>query len=99
MLFIVIVLALIMYCGLYMMWEAAQSQLDGTASILRALNNMLFMPQEAVFVIFRGLILLALFYVIADFFMSSAKRIRRRRPITQTLKYTFNEDDSHTRRE
>ena len=99
MLFIVVVLALVMYCGLYLMWEAAQSQLDGTASILRAFNNMLFMPQDLVFVIFRGLVLLAIFYVLADLFLTSAKRVKRRRPITQTLKSTFNEDDSHTHRE
>ncbi len=72
---------------------------NGTASILRAFSNMLFMPQDSVFVILRGLIVIALCYVIADFLMSSAKRAKRRRPITQTLKSTFNEDDSHTHRE
>ena len=77
MLFVVVILAFVMYCGLYLVWEAAQSRLDGTTAILRAVNNMLFMPQESIFVILRGLIVIALCYVIADFFMSSAKRICR----------------------
>jgi uncharacterized metal-binding protein len=82
-----------------LVWEAAQSQLDGTASLLRAVNNMLFMPQEVVFVILRGLIIVAMLYVIADFFMASAKRnARRRRPITQSLKSTFHESNDFTSR-
>lgn len=99
MLFLVVIIAFVLYCGLYLLWESAQSQLDGTASLMRAVTNMLFMPQDIVFVILRGLIVVVFFYVLADFFMSSAKRLKRRRPITQILKYTFKEDDSHTRRE
>ncbi|MDF2439535.1 MAG: hypothetical protein JWN98_519 [Abditibacteriota bacterium] len=99
MLFVVVIIAFVMYCGLYLLWESAHTQLDGTASILRALSHMLLMPQEAIFVILRGLIILTFLYAIADFVFSSAKRIKRRRPITQVLRATFNEDDSHTRRE
>ena len=100
MLFIVIVVAFIMYAGLYMVWVAAQSRLDNSTTILRAISDMLFMPDHLVFMILRSVIFLALFYVIADFFMNSAKRsLKRRRPETQNLKATFNRDDSHIYRD
>jgi Tfp pilus assembly protein PilO len=100
MLFIVIILAFIFYIGLYLLWMSMQARLDSSTSILRAITEMLFVPDHLVFMILRSLIFLALFYVIADFFLNSAKRgLKRRRSNTQNLKATFNTDDSHIYRD
>ncbi len=100
MLFIVIILAFIFYIGLYLLWMSMQSRLDSSTSILRTISELLFVPDHEVFMILRSLIFLALFYVIADFFLNSAKRgLKRRRSNTQSLKATFNTDDSHVYRD
>jgi hypothetical protein len=100
MLFIVIVLAFIMYAALYMLWAAAQTQLNSSTAILRTITDMLFMPGDLVFMILRSVIFLAFFYVVADFFVNSAKRgLKRRRPETQRLKATFDHDNSHVYRD
>jgi uncharacterized metal-binding protein len=102
MLFVVCLIALVIYAVLYVVWEMTQNQVQVTAMpLLRALNNALFMPDNLVFVIFRGLILLTLFYVIADFFLTSAKRgLRRRQNREQkALMPTYRETNSHIYRD
>jgi surface polysaccharide O-acyltransferase-like enzyme len=100
MLFIVIIIAFILYAGLYMLWVAAQTRLDSSTAILKAISDMLFVPDHLVFMILRSVIFLALFYVVADMFMNSAKRtLKRRREPTQNLKATFNTDNSHIYRD
>ncbi|PQV62576.1 hypothetical protein B1R32_12814 [Abditibacterium utsteinense] len=69
--------AFIFYVGLYLLWESSQSRLDSTAAILRSINNMLWLPQNTVFTIFRGLLLVAMLYVVGDFIFSAAKRAKR----------------------
>ncbi len=102
MLFVVLLIAFAIYAILYVMWEMAQSHLTvATMPLLRAFNNALFMPGNLVFVIFRGLILLTLFYVIADFLLSSAKRgLKRRQNREQkALVPTYQETNSHIYRD
>lgn len=98
MLFVVVLIAFVLYTVLYVLWEMAQGRLEGTTMpVLRAVNHALLMPDDLVFVILRGLILLTLFYVVADFFLSSAKRglKRRRNNEPKALKPTYREDNSH----
>lgn len=71
--------AFIFYVGLYLLYESTQTRLDSASAVLHALNNMLWLPQTTVFMIFRGVLLAATFYVIADLVRSAAKRAARKR--------------------
>ena len=75
--------AFIFYVGLYLIYESTQMRLDSVDAVLRALNNMLWLPQNTVFTILRGLLIIATIYVICDFFVSGAKRITRKRDNTK----------------
>lgn len=71
--------AFLFYVGLYLLYESTQMRLDSANAVLKALNNMLWLPQTTVFTIFRGLLLIATLYVVVDFLVSSAKRATRKR--------------------
>jgi len=71
--------AFLFYVGLYLLWESNRVPLDSTAAILRVLNDMLWLPQTTVFVIFRGILLVAMLYIVGDFIFSSARRATRKR--------------------
>ncbi len=71
--------AFIFYVGLYLLWESTQVPLDSVEAVLRAFNSMMWLPQNTVFMIFRGVLLIAVLYVIGDFIFSTAKRATRRR--------------------
>jgi uncharacterized metal-binding protein len=78
--FIVALLAaFVFYVGLYLLYESTQVRLDSASAVLHALNNMLWLPQNTVFTIFRGLLFIATLYVVGDFLLSAAKRATRRR--------------------
>jgi uncharacterized metal-binding protein len=79
MLIIALLGAFFFYVALYLIWESSQSRLDSVAAVLHALNNMMFLPQNVVFTIFRGLLFIAACYVVADMFRSAAKRATRKR--------------------
>lgn len=71
--------AFLFYVGLYLLYESTQMRLDSASAVLHALNNMLWLPQTTVFMIFRGVLMVATFYVVGDFFYSAAKRATRKR--------------------
>ncbi len=71
--------AFVFYVGLYLIYESTQVRLDSVDAVLRALNSMLWLPQTTVFVIFRGILLIATLYVVGDFLLSAVKRATRRR--------------------
>ena len=79
MLIVALLGALMFYVALYLLWSASQVPLDSLAAVLRTLNRMLWMPENLVFTIFRGLILAAALYVFADFIVSFARRATRKR--------------------
>ena len=71
--------AFLFYVALYLIWTSMQVRLDSVSAVLRAINAMMWAPESVVFTIFRGLIIAATFYVVADFLVSAAKRLTRRR--------------------
>ena len=71
--------ALIFYVALYLIWTSTQVPLNSLDAVFRALNRMLWLPENVVFTIFRGLILVAILYVVADFIISAAKRAAKRK--------------------
>lgn len=79
MVIVALVGALVFYVGLYLLWESTQVRLDSVEAVLRALNKMMWMPENLVFFIFRGLLLVAILYVVADLLIAAAKRATRRR--------------------
>jgi len=74
MLFIALILAACLYVALYLLWQASQPHLNNSTSFLRLINDMIVSPQEDIFVILRGLILIVFFYVAADFLYSTVRR-------------------------
>lgn len=100
MLFIAIVLVLLVYAGIYLIWDAANVSLDGSASVLHSLSNAFFRPDHEVFFILRSLLIIALLYVIADYFFSTGKRaLRRRKREADTVQATFTETANHAYRD
>ena len=101
--FIIIVVALVVYFGLYLLWESANISLHGPEAFLRSLNHALFMPDNVVFLIFRGLILLSIFYFVADYFLVKVKVARRKAKQSQNevkdLTPTFVEKPTHVYRD
>ena len=78
MLILVLIGAILFYVGLYLLWELSQSRLNTVENWLHAINNMAVMPDNLVFVILRGLILVVALYVVSDFLMATAKRTKRK---------------------
>lgn len=79
MLILVLIGAIVFYAAIYILWEMSHSRLDTVASWLHVINNMAVMPDNLVFVILRGLILAAIFYVFADWLKSMSQNSRRKR--------------------
>ena len=79
MLILVLVGAILFYAALYIVWEMSHSRLDTVESWLHVINAMAVMPDNLVFLILRGLILVAALYVFGDWIKSVAKNSKRRR--------------------
>ncbi|HEX9996876.1 MAG TPA: hypothetical protein VGB45_07025 [Abditibacterium sp.] len=79
MLIVALLGAFIFYVGLYLLWSSNQVPLDSVSAVLGALNRMMWMPENLVFTIFRGLLLVAALYIFADSIISFAKRLTRKR--------------------
>ena len=73
-----LVAAVFLYIGLYFAWALAQPHMNQAVSWASILNEMLLVPQHAIFFILRGFIIILFFYVIADFFYASARQGMKR---------------------
>ncbi len=71
--------AFIFYIGLYLLWESTKVPMNSVDAVLRTLNQMMWLPQNTVFLIFRGVLLIGVLYVVGDLILSAAKRATRRR--------------------
>ena len=89
MLIVALLAAFIFYAGLFLLWESNRVPLDSVAAVLAAVNRMLFLPENVVFVIFRGLLLVVTLYIVGDFLLSTAKRATRRRQEDQKDKLSW----------
>lgn len=78
MLVIGLIVAVLVYAVLALLWVTAGSRLSASAGILAIINKMLFVPDNVVFTILRGLILITFLYIVSDFLISSARRGFRR---------------------
>jgi hypothetical protein len=76
MLVIGLVIAFVIYVGLYWIYIAAQAHPpNATAtSFLSVLNQILLTPENNIFFLLRGLILVTFFYVLADLITSPARK-------------------------
>lgn len=90
MLIIGLILAVLVYGILAFLWFTAAPQLNGPVGALGVLNKILLVPDNTIFTILRGLILATLFYLVADFLISGARRASRRRnaatPVSEVKK-------------
>ena len=79
MLILVLIGAILFYAALYIVWEMSHSRLNTVESWLHAINAMAVMPDNLVFLILRGLILVGALYVFGDWLKSFAQNTKRRR--------------------
>ena len=79
MLILVLIGAILFYAALYIIWEMSHSRLNTLESWLHVINNMAVMPDNLVFLILRGLILVAALYVFADWLRALAAGTKRKR--------------------
>lgn len=79
MLIFVLIGAILFYAVLYIVWEMSHSRLNTVESWLHVINSMAVMPDNIVFLILRGLILIAALYVFGDWINSFAKNNKRRK--------------------
>ena len=73
MLIVFLFVAIVLYVGLYFAWDFLSGHLDGPTAWLASFQRMILWPDELIFQMLRGLILIVLLYVIGDFLMSLAK--------------------------
>ena len=74
MLIIGLLAAVCLYVVLYWIYLAAESQLVGAYSALQFINEITFRPQNDIFMLLRGLIIVTFFYIIADALLAPARR-------------------------
>ncbi len=79
MLILVLIGAILFYAALYILWEMSHSRLNTFEGWLHIVNNMAVMPDNLVFVILRGLILVVALYVFGDWIKSAAANSKRKR--------------------
>lgn len=79
MLILVLIGAIMFYAVLYIVWEMSHSRLNTVESWLHAINGMAVMPDNLVFLILRGLILIVALYVFCDWIKSFAHNTKKRR--------------------
>lgn len=79
MLILVLIGAIVFYAVLYVLWEMSHSRLDTVDSWLHVLNSMAVMPNNLVFLILRGLILVVALYVFGDWIKSWVEGNKRKR--------------------
>ena len=73
MLVILVILGFFLYFGLYYVWSLDQASTYQPFSLHSTVNDMVWMPQSTIFLILRGLLLIAAFYLVADFLYTSAR--------------------------
>ena len=79
MLILVLIGAIVFYAVLYIVWEMSHSRLNTVESWLHVVNGMAVMPDNLIFLILRGLILVAVLYVFSDWLKTFALKTKRRR--------------------
>ncbi len=100
MVFIAIALVLLVYIGLYLLWDQANISTQGAEGVLHSLVKALVRPENEVFFILRSLLLLTIVYLVADHFFVGAKRVlKRKRDEPTTVQPTFRETDDHIYRD
>jgi hypothetical protein len=68
-----LIAALAFYLGLFWLYQTAAAA-PGAYSVLSTINKALFMPEPAIFFLLRSLIIITLFYVVADALISPTRR-------------------------
>ncbi len=93
MLIVGLIIAACLYALLYWVYLYAESHFTTLPGFLSYLNHLLFVPENNVFFILRGLLLITFFYVLADTLLSPARRglfnARKRRADAEHDKKAF----------
>lgn len=71
--------AILFYAALYIFWEMSHSRLNTVESWLHVINSMAVMPDNLIFLILRGLILVGALYVFGDWVKSFVRKTKRKR--------------------
>jgi hypothetical protein len=71
--------AIFFYIVLYLIYEYSKTQVHTIDGWLTIINNMIWMPDDIIFMMLRGLIIIVLFYVVIDTFIAGVKRTKRRK--------------------
>ncbi len=79
MLILVLLGAILFYAAIYVLWEMSHSRLNTVENWLNVINGMAVMPDNLVFLILRGLILVVALYVFGDWIKSFAQKNKRKR--------------------
>jgi hypothetical protein len=86
------ILAVVMYCVSYWLYAIAQTHPQNLYDVVQVASAMLFVPGNTLFIIFRGILLVTAFYLLADFLLTGARRLKGREkeePRELKLKYIF----------
>ena len=79
MLILVLIGAILFYAAIYILWEMSHSRLNTVESWLHVINSMAVMPDNLIFLILRGLILVGILYVFGDWVKSVARGNKNKR--------------------
>lgn len=87
------ILAVVMYCVSYWLWAVAHTHPQNLNDVIQVCSAMFFVPGDIIFDIFRGILLVAALYLLADFLFSELRRSlkgnEKEEPHKLHLKYIF----------
>jgi len=86
------ILAVVMYCVSYWLWAIAQTHPQNWNDVIQVASAMLFVPGNTIFIIFRGILLVTAFYLLADFLFTGVRHLKgkeKEEPHELKLKYIF----------
>jgi hypothetical protein len=86
------ILAVVMYCVSYWLWAIAQTHPQNFNDVIQVISAMLFVPGDTIFIIFRGVLIVTAFYLLADFLFTGVRRFQANEedePNELRLKYIF----------
>ena len=86
------ILAVVMYCVSYWLWAIAQTHPENLNDVIHVVSAMLFVPGETIFIIFRGVLIVTAFYLLAESLFTGARRLKSREEDETNelrLKYIF----------
>jgi hypothetical protein len=85
-LIVLLLLAIIIYAGLYFAWDYMSGNLSTPTAWLASLNNMFLMPETQIFQLFRLLLFLIALYVFLDVMKVTTRKALKKKPPPEEMK-------------